>query len=160
VSVHSFIAARSIECTVIVIPVTVIVIAAPRKREGNSIARGEDPPRRRFAANEVTLFSLDSKRFFSSVSEPSAYVRHMAYDAPEFLTRDQFISLLMVGDVTPSGLAPIIPIDHETLLVRLGYVVNLQGRLRITTHGRLRLASIEAAPGAGKTQTRPLPRSN
>ena len=73
----------------------------------------------------------------------------MAYDAPEFLTRDQFISLLMVGDVTPAGLAPIIPIDHETLLIRLGYVVNLQGRLRITTHGRQRLASIEAIPMAG-----------
>ena len=76
-------------------------------------------------------------------------IRTMTYDAPEFLTRDQFISLLMVGDVTPSGLAPIIPIDHETLLVRLGYVVNLQGRLRITTHGRQRLASIEAIPMAG-----------
>ena len=73
----------------------------------------------------------------------------MPYDAPEFLTRDQFISLLMVGDVTPNGLAPIIPIDHETLLVRLGYVVNLEGRLRITTHGRQRLASIEAIPMAG-----------
>jgi hypothetical protein len=77
-------------------------------------------------------------------------IRDMPYDAPEFLTRDQFISLLMVGDVTPNGLAPIIPIDHETLLVRLGYVVNLQGRLRITTHGRQRLASIEAIPMAGK----------
>ena len=76
-------------------------------------------------------------------------IRTMAYDAPEFLTRDQFISLLMVGDVTPNGLAPIIPIDHETLLVRLGYVVNLEGRLRITTHGRQRLASIEAIPMAG-----------
>jgi len=88
----------------------------------------------------------------------------MAYDTPEFLTRDQFISLLMVGDVTPSGLAPIIPIDHETLLIRLGYVVNLQGRLRITTPGRLRLASIENIPGpgntgAGTTQTRPRPGS-
>jgi hypothetical protein len=93
----------------------------------------------------------------------------MTYDAPEFLTRDQFISLLMVGDVTPNGLAPIIPIDHETLLVRLGYVVNLQGSLRITTHGRQRLASVEAIPmagivGSGKTgaatnQTRPQSRS-
>jgi hypothetical protein len=84
----------------------------------------------------------------------------MADDASEFLNSDQFISLLTVGDVTPTGRAPTIPIDHETLLVRLGYVVNLQGRLRITTHGRLRLASIEAPPGAGKTQTGPLPRSN
>jgi len=81
-------------------------------------------------------------------------------DASEFLNSDQFISLLMVGDVTPTGRAATIPIDHETLLVRLGYVVNLQGRLRITTHGRLRLASIEAPPGAGKTQSGPLPRSN
>ena len=84
----------------------------------------------------------------------------MARDASEPLTRDQFISLLMVGDVAPNGLAPIIPIDHETLLIRLGYVVNLQGRLRMTTPGRLRLASIEAPPGAGETQTRPLPKSN
>jgi hypothetical protein len=75
----------------------------------------------------------------------------MPYDTSEFLTRNQFISLLMVGDVTPTRLAPIIPIDHETLLVRLGDVVNLQGRLRITTHGRQRLASIEAFPAQPKT---------
>jgi hypothetical protein len=81
----------------------------------------------------------------------------MANDTPDFLTRDQFISLLMVGDATPTGLAPIIPIDHETLLIRLGYLVNLQGRLRMTTQGRLRLASIEATPGA---QTRPRPKSS
>jgi hypothetical protein len=99
----------------------------------------------------------------AGASARHAHIIHsMPYDAPEFLTRDQFISLLMVGDVTPTGLAPIIPIDHETLLVRLGYVVNLQGRLRITTHGRLRLKSIEAIPGAGTTaaggtQNRPRP---
>ena len=62
------------------------------------------------------------------------------------LTRDQFISLLMVGDARPNGPAPIIPIDHETLLIRLGFVVNLQGLLRMTTPGRLRIASIEAMP--------------
>jgi hypothetical protein len=33
---------------------------------------------------------------------------------PEALTREQFISLLMVGDAGPNSLAPIIPIDHET----------------------------------------------
>ena len=88
------------------------------------------------------------------------YVPWMAYDASEFLTRDQFISLLMVGDVAPNGLAPIIPMDHETLLIRLGYVVNLQGRLRMTTPGRQRMASIEAPPGALEIQNRPLPKSN
>jgi hypothetical protein len=60
--------------------------------------------------------------------------------------RDQFISLLMVGDAGPNGHAPIIPIDHETLFIRLGYVVNLQGRLRMTTPGRRRIESIEATP--------------
>lgn len=61
----------------------------------------------------------------------------------EVLTLDQFVSLLMVGDEGPNDPAPIIPIDHETLLIRLGYVVKLQGRLRVTTSGSMRIASIE-----------------
>ena len=72
---------------------------------------------------------------------------------PEFLTRDQFISLLMVGDARPHGHPPIIPIDHETLLVRLGYVVRLQGRLRMTTPGRIRIASIEDVAQDGSPTT-------
>jgi hypothetical protein len=106
---------------------------------------------------EVTRLSLGSVRYCSVARPRSAYIHRMANDTPDFLTRDQFISLLMVGDATPTGLAPIIPIDHETLLIRLGYLVNLQGRLRMTTQGRLRLASIEATPGA---QTRPRPKSS
>ena len=64
----------------------------------------------------------------------------------EVLTLDQFVSLLMVGDERPNDPAPIIPIDHETLLIRLAYVVKLQGRLRVTTSGRMRIARIETEP--------------
>ena len=65
---------------------------------------------------------------------------------PEVLTRDQFISLLMIGDARSGGPAPIIPIDDEILFIKLGYVVDLQGRLRMTTPGRMRIASVEAKP--------------
>ena len=67
----------------------------------------------------------------------------------DFLTRDQFISLLLVADAQPIP-APIIPIDHEIRLIELGYIVNLQGLLRITTNGRIRTASIEAPDGQEK----------
>lgn len=76
-------------------------------------------------------------------------------DPIEFLTRDQFISLLMVADAGPNSHAPIIPIDHETPLVGLGYVANLQGKLRMTTPGRERIASIEAAPPQCENQNLP-----
>ncbi len=64
-------------------------------------------------------------------------------EEPEFLTRDEFISLL-AGDARPNGPAPIIPADHEISLVRVGYVVNLQRQLRMTTQGRRRIRSVEA----------------
>ena len=64
-------------------------------------------------------------------------------EEPEVLTRDEFISLLVVGDAKPNGPAPIISTDHEKLLARLGYVVNLQRRLRMTTQGRMRIRRIE-----------------
>ena len=55
------------------------------------------------------------------------------------LTPDQMISLLMVGDLRPNGFSPFIPIDDERLLIRLGYVENLQGRLSVTPPGRARI---------------------
>ncbi len=57
-----------------------------------------------------------------------------------------------VAGVRPNDPAPIIPIDHETLLTRVCYVVSLQGRLRMTSLGRLRLTSIEAAPSKNTAQ--------
>jgi hypothetical protein len=62
------------------------------------------------------------------------------------LTRDQFISLLMIGDMTPNGFQPFIPIDDERLLIRLGYVESRFGQLSVTPPGRVRIASTEANP--------------
>lgn len=50
----------------------------------------------------------------------------------------------MIGDLQPNGFAPFIPIGDETLLVRLGYIENTQGRLRVTPPGRERIAAVEA----------------
>ena len=72
----------------------------------------------------------------------------------EILTLDQLVSLLMVGDERQSDPEPIIPIDHETLLIRIGYVVKLQGRLRVTTSGRMRIASIETVPQDNQPNSR------
>jgi hypothetical protein len=62
------------------------------------------------------------------------------------LTRDQVISLLMIGDMTPNGFSPFIPLDDERLLIRLGYVESRFGRLSVTPPGRVRIASIKANP--------------
>jgi hypothetical protein len=64
----------------------------------------------------------------------------------EPLTRDQFVSLLMVGDARSNGYAPYIPIADETLLIRLGYVEKVQGHLTMTAPGRVRIASVETFP--------------
>jgi hypothetical protein len=65
----------------------------------------------------------------------------MPTDVFEALTHDQFISLLMIGDMGPTDLSPYLPIDEERLLIRLGYVQNLNGRLSMTPPGRVRIAS-------------------
>jgi hypothetical protein len=72
--------------------------------------------------------------------------------APESkkLTRDEFASLLTVGK-TCAVLEPpaVIPAEHSARLIGLGYMVDLSGRLRLTTPGRQRIAAAE-------NQTRPL----
>jgi hypothetical protein len=55
------------------------------------------------------------------------------------LTAEEFASLLVVGNVPPSGRAPIIPAAHSDRLIALGYMVFLSGRLRMTTNGRVRI---------------------
>ncbi len=62
----------------------------------------------------------------------------------EALTDDQFISLLMVGNMGPKDLSPYLPIDDERQLIRLGYVQNDHGRLSMTPSGRVRIANKEA----------------
>ncbi len=65
----------------------------------------------------------------------------MALDA-EMLTPEEFASLLLVGN-TPVATSPpaVIPADHSDRLIALGYMAYLEGRLRMTTPGRARIAA-------------------
>jgi hypothetical protein len=56
------------------------------------------------------------------------------------LTREEFESLLTVGNTSAVTSPPaVIPTEHSARLIALGYVVNLEGRLRLTTPGRIRI---------------------
>jgi hypothetical protein len=64
----------------------------------------------------------------------------------EMLTREEFASLLIVGKTSAVVDPPAtIPADHSAKLIALGYMVDLAGRLRMTTPGRQRMAAEEAA---------------
>ncbi|QHO74659.1 hypothetical protein ACH79_20485 [Bradyrhizobium sp. CCBAU 051011] len=67
----------------------------------------------------------------------------------EKLTHEEFASLLAVGNARVHGPAPAIPAEHSARLIALGYVFHLEGRLRMTTPGRVRIyvgnSPIEAA---------------
>jgi hypothetical protein len=60
------------------------------------------------------------------------------------LTREEFASLLKVGN-TRAVLEPpaVIPSEHSSRLIGLGYMVDLAGRLRMTATGRYRIAAAE-----------------
>jgi hypothetical protein len=55
------------------------------------------------------------------------------------LTREEFASLLAVGNTPVHGSAPAIPAVHSARLIALGYMVDIAGRLRMTTPGRFRI---------------------
>jgi hypothetical protein len=57
----------------------------------------------------------------------------------EKLTHEEFASLLTVGNATILSSAPAIPAEHSARLIALGYMVHLEGRLRMTTIGRVRI---------------------
>jgi hypothetical protein len=58
----------------------------------------------------------------------------------EMLTREEFASLFAVGNTSAIVDPPaVIPAEHSTRLIALGYMVDLAGRLRMTTPGRLRM---------------------
>jgi len=70
----------------------------------------------------------------------------------EILTREEFASLLSVGNTSPMTDPPaVIPAAHSARLIALGYMVDLEGRLRMTTPGRQRIAAAE-------NQNRPVPK--
>jgi hypothetical protein len=52
----------------------------------------------------------------------------------EKLTPKEFASLLSVGNTSVRSSAPAIPAEHSARLIALGYIVHLEGRLRMTTH--------------------------
>jgi hypothetical protein len=60
----------------------------------------------------------------------------------EMLTREEFASLLTVGNTSAVNEPPaVIPAEHSARLIGLGYMVDLAGRLRMTTPGRSRIAA-------------------
>ena len=65
-------------------------------------------------------------------------LRIMALEA-QMLTSEECASLLAVGNAPVNSSAPAIPAAHSARLIALGYMVDLAGRLRMTTPGRIRM---------------------
>jgi hypothetical protein len=61
--------------------------------------------------------------------------------APKMLTEEEFASLLAVGNCLALDPPPVIPAQHSARLIGLGYMVDIAGRLRLTTPGRHRMAT-------------------
>jgi hypothetical protein len=61
---------------------------------------------------------------------------------PNPLTREEYASLLTVGN-TSAVLEPpaVISAEHSARLIGFGYMVDMEGRLRMTTPGRQRIAT-------------------
>jgi hypothetical protein len=59
----------------------------------------------------------------------------------EMLTREEFASLLLVATPSTYRSQAVIPPEHRARLIELGYVADIQGKLRMTTPGRNRLAA-------------------
>jgi len=58
----------------------------------------------------------------------------------KMLTSEEFASLLSVGNTSAVTRPPaVIPAEHCVRLIALGYMVDLEGRLRVTTPGRFRI---------------------
>ena len=57
------------------------------------------------------------------------------------LTDEEFASLLLVATPSTYGSLTRIPPEHSIRLIELGYIADIQGRLRMTMLGRNRLAA-------------------
>jgi hypothetical protein len=68
---------------------------------------------------------------------------------PKVLSREEFASLLAVGKCSILDPPAVIPAQHSARLIGLGYMLDLGGRLRMTTPGRQRIAAgFESRPMA------------
>ena len=63
----------------------------------------------------------------------------------KLLSPEEFASLLTIGNTPVISPAPAIPAENSARLIALGYVVDLAGRLRMTTAGRYRLYARQLA---------------
>jgi hypothetical protein len=60
--------------------------------------------------------------------------------ASKMLTSEEFAPLLIVGNLCAVTSPPaVISAEHSAKLIGLGYMANIQGRLRMTTPGRIRI---------------------
>jgi hypothetical protein len=57
------------------------------------------------------------------------------------LTFKEFASLLAIGNAGANDRAPAIPAEHIAKLILLGYIDDLEGMLRTTPSGKLRIAA-------------------
>jgi hypothetical protein len=65
----------------------------------------------------------------------------------KMLTFEEFGSLLTVGSTSAVTSPPaVIPAEHSVRLIGLGYMVDIAGRLRMTTPGRMRINAGQLAP--------------
>ena len=59
--------------------------------------------------------------------------------ASERLTSEEFDSLVTVGNTSAMNPPAMIPAAHSARLIALGYMVYLEGKLRMTTEGGVRI---------------------
>jgi hypothetical protein len=57
------------------------------------------------------------------------------------LSEQELTYLLKVGNTRVNGPPAVVPAEHSARLIRLGYMMNLAGRLRLTGPGRMRIAA-------------------
>ena len=62
------------------------------------------------------------------------------------LTPEEFASLLLIGAPSTYGPPAVFAPEHSARLIALGFIADIQGRLRITTPGRIRLAAGMSTP--------------
>jgi hypothetical protein len=65
----------------------------------------------------------------------------MAPKLSKRLSKQEFASLLAVGNTAVNGPPAAVPAEHSARLTGLGYMMDLAGRLRLTGPGRWRIAA-------------------
>jgi hypothetical protein len=89
------------------------------------------------------------------------HTRGMASEV-KMLSPEEFASLFLVGNTPAASPPPVIPAAHSAKLIALGYMADIQGRLRMTTPGRIRIyaGQLAAQPVSSPIQISPLRISN